>query len=77
MTATCMGYARWGVSGKQGQILCAREHLNSLDESSMEEVKSAIRSVPQLAQYYEIGERYIRSKDGRITYALCRLTSKP
>ena len=58
---------RWGVAGKQGQILCAREHLNSLDESSMEEVKSAIRSVPCLMDYYDIGERFIRSKDGRIT----------
>jgi len=64
---------RWGMAGKQGQILCAREHLNSLDESSMEEVKSAIRSVPHLAQYYEIGERFIRSKDGRITYVFAGL----
>ena len=64
---------RWGVAGKQGQILCAREHLNSLDESSMEEVKSAIRSVPCLMEYYEIGERYIRSKDGRITYVFAGL----
>ena len=64
---------RWGVAGKQGQILCAREHLNSLDESSMEEVKSAIRSVQCLADYYEIGERYIRSKDGRITYVFAGL----
>jgi phage terminase large subunit len=64
---------RWGVAGKQGQILCAREHLNSLDESSMEEVKSAIRSVKCLTDYYEIGERYIRSKDGRITYVFAGL----
>ena len=64
---------RWGVSGKQGQILCAREHLNSLDESSMEEVKSAIRSVDCLNSYYEIGEKYIRSRDGRITYVFSGL----
>jgi phage terminase large subunit len=66
------GY-RWGMSGKQGQILCAREHLNSLDESSLEEVKSAIRSVEWLDAYYEIGEKYIRSRDGRVSYVFAGL----
>lgn len=66
------GY-KWGMSGNQGQILCAREHLNSLDESSLEEVKSAIRSVEWLNAYYEIGEKYIRSKDGRINYVFAGL----
>ena len=66
------GY-KWGMSGKQGQILCAREHLNSLDESSLEEVKSAIRSVDWLNAYYEIGEKFIRSKDGRINYVFAGL----
>ena len=66
------GY-RWGMSGKQGQILCAREHLNSLDESSLEEVKSAIRSVDWLDAYYEIGEKYVRSRDGRVSYVFAGL----
>jgi phage terminase large subunit len=66
------GY-RWGMSGKQGQILCAREHLNSLDESSLEEVKSAIQSVEWLDAYYEIGEKYIRSRDGRVSYVFAGL----
>ena len=66
------GY-RWGMSGRQGQILCAREHLNSLDESSLEEVKSAIRSVDWLDAYYEIGEKYIRSRDGRVSYVFAGL----
>jgi phage terminase large subunit len=66
------GY-RWGMTGKQGQILCAREHLNSLDESSIEEVKSAIRSVDWLDAYYEIGEKYIRSRDGRVSYVFAGL----
>ena len=66
------GY-RYGKSGISGQILCAREHLNSLDESSLEEVKSAIRSVDWLEDYYEIGERYIRSKDGNIKYVFAGL----
>lgn len=66
------GY-RWGMTGRQGQILCAREHLNSLDESSLEEVKSAIRSVEWLDAYYEIGEKYIRSRDGRVSYVFAGL----
>jgi phage terminase large subunit len=66
------GY-KWGMSGRQGQILCAREHLNSLDESSLEEVKSAIRSVDWLDAYYEIGEKYIRSRDGRVSYVFAGL----
>ncbi len=50
-----------------------REHLNSLDESSLEEIKSAIRGVDFLSDYYEIGEKYVRSKDGRINYVFSGL----
>ena len=64
---------RWGKSGIRGSILCGREFMNSLSESSMAEVKSAILSVPWLADYYEIGERFIRSKDGNITYVFAGL----
>ncbi|MFN7002191.1 MAG: PBSX family phage terminase large subunit [Roseinatronobacter sp.] len=66
------GY-RCGMAGQEGQILCAREHLNSLDDSSLEELKSAIRSVPWLAAYYEMGEKYVRSRDGRIKYVFAGL----
>jgi phage terminase large subunit len=66
------GY-RLGRAGISGMMLCAREHLNSLDESSMEEVKQAILSEPWLASYYEIGEKYIRSRDGRIKYGFTGL----
>lgn len=61
------GY-RFGRAGVKGVMLCAREHLNSLDESSMEEVKQAIMSLPWLNAYYEMGEKFIRSKDGNIKY---------
>ena len=71
MTAV-RGYQE-GMAGRSGIILCGREHLNSLDESSLEEVKAAIASVPFLQDYYEIGERFIRSKDGRINYAFSGL----
>jgi phage terminase large subunit len=71
MTAVA-GY-RHGMSGLSGQILCAREHLNSLDESSLEEVKAAIKSVSWLLSYYEIGEKFVRSRDGRINYVFAGL----
>ena len=71
MTAVA-GY-RHGMAGNSGQILCAREHLNSLDESSLEEIKSAIKAVPWLLSYYEIGEKFVRSKDGRINYVFAGL----
>lgn len=66
------GY-RLGRAGISGMMLCAREHLNSLDESSMEEVKQAILAEPWLAAYYEIGEKYIRSRDGNIRYGFTGL----
>ena len=69
--------AVWGYkaaqAGQTGIILSAREHLNSLDESSMEEIKQAIKSVPWLDAYYECGEKYIRSRDGKIKYAFAGL----
>lgn len=60
-------------SGQSGVILCAREHLNSLEESSLEEVKQAIRSVPWLEDYYEIGEKYVRTKNRRVSYIFAGL----
>lgn len=72
MTAV-RGYM-WGMSGAEGQILCARQFMNSLDESSLEEVKAAIRSIDWLDAYYEIGEKFIRSKDGRIRYTFAGLS---
>jgi len=59
--------------GVQGVFLASREHLNSLDESSMEEIKAAIRSEPWLAAYFDIGEKYIRTRNRRISYAFAGL----
>jgi phage terminase large subunit len=59
--------------GVEGVFLASREHLNSLDESSMEEIKGAIRSVPWLADYFDIGEKYIRTRNRRISYAFAGL----
>lgn len=66
------GY-QFAQEGRSGVILASREHLNSLDESSLEEIKQAIRSVPWLEDYYEIGEKFIRTKNRRVSYAFAGL----
>jgi len=58
----------WDCDGREGIILCGRQFMNSLADSSMEEVKAAIRSEPWLAVHFDIGETYIRTKSGRIKY---------
>ncbi|MGK4231241.1 PBSX family phage terminase large subunit [Providencia hangzhouensis] len=60
-------------NGQSGVILCAREYMNSLEESSMEEVKQAIRSVPWLSDFYELGEKYIRTKCRSVNYVFAGL----
>ncbi|AMG66630.1 PBSX family phage terminase large subunit [Providencia stuartii] len=61
------------MNGQSGVILCAREYMNSLEESSMEEVKQAIRSVPWLSDFYELGEKYIRTKCRSVSYVFAGL----
>lgn len=61
------------MNGESGVILCCREFMNSLADSSMEEVKQAIRSVPFLAAHFDLGENYIRTKDRRVSYSFCGL----
>lgn len=63
-------YAEQGVSGV---ILCGREYMNSLADSSMEEIKQAIREVPFLNDYYELGEQYIRTKNRMVDYVFSGL----
>ena len=63
----------WDAEGRTGIILCGRQFQNSLAESSMEEVKAAIRSEPWLAAHFDIGETYIRTKSGRISFVFMGL----
>jgi phage terminase large subunit len=62
-----------GQAGTSGIILCARQFMNSLDDSSLEECKRAIEDEPFLAAYYELGDKYIKSRDGRISFAFAGL----
>jgi phage terminase large subunit len=63
----------WSMTGEEGIILCGREYMNSLEESSMAEVKAAIRSEPWLDRHYDIGETFIRTRCGRIEYCFTGL----
>lgn len=59
----------WDQAGREGVIVCGREFLNSIDDSSLAEVRSAIESEPKLLlPHFDIGEKYIRTKSRRISY---------
>jgi len=63
----------WAQKGKHGTILCGREFMNSLAESSFEEVRGVIETTPYLKDYFEVGERFIRTKNGNISYSFAGL----
>jgi len=63
----------WDAAGRSGQILCGRQFMNSLADSSLEEIKAAIRSEPWLLAAFEIGEKYVKTKSGRIYYTFTGL----
>ncbi|GHE70073.1 terminase [Camelimonas fluminis] len=63
----------WDQAGRSGQIVCGRQFMNSLADSSLEEVKLAIADEPWLAGQFEIGEKYIRTKSGRVYYTFVGL----
>lgn len=70
--AAVKGYM-FGMEGIKGIILCARQFMNSLEDSSLEECKRAIEDEPFLSEYYEIGDKYIKSRDGNISFAFAGL----
>ncbi len=67
---------KWAMEGSGGVILCGRQFMNSLAESSLEEIKAAIREMPELMPHFDIGEKYIRTAPhlpGRIDYVFAGL----
>lgn len=64
---------RCAEANQTGVIVCGREFMNSLDESSLAEVKAAILSEPWLAERYDVGEKFVRTKDRRIDFAFTGL----
>lgn len=71
MTAV-RGYM-WSKEGREGIILCGRQFMNSLADSSLEEIKAAIASEEWLRGHYEVGEKFVRTRDGRVSYAFTGL----
>lgn len=65
MTAVVAMYH--SLMGIKGNILCGREYQNSLADSSMEEIKSAIYA-HEMESYFDIGEKYVRTADKRVNY---------
>jgi phage terminase large subunit len=65
--------AMFADAGINGVIVCGREFMNSLADSSFAEVKAAIAEEPWLASQYDVGESYIRTKDGRVEFAFIGL----
>lgn len=63
----------WDMAGRSGQILCGRQYMNSLADSSLEEIKAAILSEPLLMPHFDIGEKYIKTRSGRIYYSFTGL----
>ena len=66
----------YAMAGVSGILLCGREYMNSLDDSSMAEVKAAIASEPWLTRNYDVGEKYIRTKThikGRVDFKFAGL----
>lgn len=63
----------YGNAGITGQLVCGRQFMNSLEDSSLEECKRAIEDEPFLADYYDVGSKYIKSRDGRIWFTFVGL----
>lgn len=63
----------WAEAGAEGIILCGRQFMNSLADSSLEEIKAAISETDWLRPHFDIGEKYVRTACGRISYAFTGL----
>lgn len=66
----------WDQAGREGVIVCGREHLNSIEDSSLAEVKAAIESEPWLSEHFVIGTKYIKTKSGRVAYKFSGMDKK-
>lgn len=68
---------RFAAAGVSGVMLCARQHMNSIKESSFAEIKAAISSNDELRPAFEVGENYIRTQGlhGRVDFIFRGLDS--
>lgn len=51
-----------------GTIMCARESMKSLKDSSMSEIKHAIKDL-ELQDYFLVGEHYIKTSNGKVEFS--------
>lgn len=60
----------WAAAGVSGQILCGRQFMKTLADSSLEEVKLAIMDEPWLVPFFDMGESFIKTKGlpGKVYY---------
>ena len=72
LMAAWEGY-RLAKNGRTGQILCGREYMNSLLESSFSEVKRVILADPVLSDFYKVGATQIKTKCGAIEFTFAGL----
>jgi phage terminase large subunit len=70
---TAVQALRFAQAGVRGVIGCGRQWMNSLADSSFEEIKIAILDDDFLSQCFDIGESYIRTKCGRVSYVFVGL----
>lgn len=63
----------WAQAGDEGIVLCGRQYMNSLADSSLEEIKAAIGETDWLRPHFDVGEKYVRTACGRIHYAFSGL----
>lgn len=53
--------------GLTGTIMCARESMKSLKDSSLTEIKNAIKNLG-LSSFFNFGEHYVRTSNGAIEF---------
>lgn len=51
----------WAMEGRNGQVLCGRQFMKTLADSSLEEIKQAILETDWLKPFFDIGETYVRT----------------
>lgn len=58
------------MAGRSGIILCGRQFMNSLDDSSLLELKLALEDADMewLRPHYDVGEKYIKTASGRVEF---------
>jgi phage terminase large subunit len=63
----------WASAGVTGVILCGREFMNSLADSSFAEVKAAIVESDWLSKLFICGETFIKTICGKVEYVFAGL----